>query len=416
MARVHGLLGGGRIRIAAGVGIAVAAAVLLTAAAAGADGGSGVHVVVDGHTLTLPTPPLVVGAQVFLPLADLAQVVGLPFRWDPASQTVYLGGASATSAAAGAVPLAATGVASDPAAAPAAAPAGGSFTYQGLDYAATGLVLRPYPGDQNNSGTYWIVSYSITDTASTPIAVPAAQALVLFGPGGTQIAADTPLDGAAPTTLNPGITFTSYEVFNVPAAASPASYTLGFIPYQVVGSQYYAAAPLSMALPPSGSTTLKTPVNTSYDLQNMFSDATEPTSDQRLTLGEVLQTNAVAPDLTAASFDPTTSFWVVDFTIANKTSGDISVAASDFALDFDREQSLAPADVASLPGFVQPTGLQNAAGVTVPTGTSFSGSLLFEVPAGTPTENPQLQFSAHGETRIVSLTPCQTGSCPPVLG
>jgi hypothetical protein len=307
-----------------------------------------------------------------------------------------------------------------PAAGPAAAGsgpgAGGTFTYDGLRYAATGLIVRPYPGPRSDSGTYWIVSYSITDTTVMPGAAPTAQVPVLFGPGGAEIAADGALGGAAPGVVNPGITWSSYEVFNVPAGASPAAYTLGFVPFQIVGGQYFAGAPLSMALPPSASATVRTPVGATYDLQNVFGSSGHPTSEQALTIGQVVETNAVAPDLTASSFDPTTSVWVVDFTLANTSSGDIGLSAGDFALDLGGEDEIAPADVPSLPGFVQPTGLQNPGGVTVPTGGTFAGSLLFEIPAGTPVGSPQLQFSANGQTRIVSLSPCAAGSCPPVLG
>jgi len=419
MAHWREIFGRKPVRVAAAAGVVAAAAVALTAAGVSAQGGAPIHVVVDGHAVTLPASPALAGGRVFLPLRDLAALLGMAIPWDPATDTVYIGSAppAATPAT---VRLAATSASAaapaSPAADPSAPPAGGSFTYQGLKYTATGLVARPYPGEQTNSGTYWIVSYSITDTSSTPIAVPAAQALVLFGPGGSQIAADGALGGAAPTTINPGITFTSDDVFNVPASASPAAYRLGFIPYQVVGGQYYSAPAESMALPPDAASTVKTAVNDVYDLQDMFTSSKVLTSEQTLTIADVVRTNAVAPDLSAASFNPATSFWIVDFTLANTTSGDISVAASDFALDFGGEDTIAPDDIASLPGFVPPTGLQNPGGVTVPTGATFSGSLLFVLPAGTPTQNPQLQFSADGQTRIGSLTPCAAGACPPVLG
>jgi len=417
MANLRDLWRSRRARWTVGVGGAViaAAALVVPSAVAGADGASAIHVVVDGYAVTPPTPPVLIGGQVLLPLRDVAEALGLSVHWDASTDTVHIGdGTGSAPASPTTIPLVATTTSAAPD--PAAAPAGTSFTHNGLQYAAVGLVARPYPGDQTDSGTYWIIEYTITDVSSTPISVPAAQALVLLGPDGSEIAADGALGGAAPTVLNPGITFTSHDVFNVPSSASPASYALGFVPYQVVGSQYYAAKPLTMRLPGSSSSTTKVPVDATYDLQNMFSNAQEPTSEQTLTIADVVKTNAVAPDLTAASFKPDTSFWIVDFTLANTTSGDISLAAGDFTLDFDGENAIAPSKVSSLPGYAQPTGLQNATGVTVPTGRTFRGSLLFPIPAGTPTDNPELQLSAGGQTRIVSLTPCAADACPPVLG
>ena|GEM_PF-1740949 len=401
------------VQIAAGVCLALTGAVLLLpAAAANADGNSTIHVVLDGRTVNLPTPPQLTGGHVFLPLRDLAAALELAVRWDPTTDTVYLGsGAPALATGATAIPLDA------PVRSP-STPAGSAFTYNGLRYETTGLVARPYPGDQNNSGTYWIVSYSITDTSSTPFSVPASEVPVLFGPNGSQIAADSTLGGTAPSVVNPGITFSTYEVFNVPSSAVPSDYALGFAPTQTVGSQSYFGTPLKMSLPPNSSSTDKTPVGASYDLENVFSNANTHnlTSEQVLTITDTMHTTAIAPDLTKPSFKPDTSFLIVNFTLKNTTSGDINIAASDFTLDYNCEMSITPYNISYLPGYVQATGLQAQGGVTVLTGSTFSGSLLFEIPAGTPTTNPQLQFSANGQTRVVTLTPCQSGACPPVLG
>ncbi len=398
-------------------GAALAAAALLLPATV-ADAGATIHVVRDGRALSLPTPPMVSGGQIFLPLRDLAAALGLAMQWDPATDTLYIGRGAPASQPPAAITLAARAPASPAPQAPATppAPAGSTFTYDGLKYAATGLVARAYPGDQTNSGTDWIVGYSITDTSPTPIAVPATQLPVLFGSDGAQISADAALSGTAPSVINPGITFSSYEVFNVPSSASPADYDLGFAPTQIVGSQYYFGQPLKMALPADSGSTVKTPVNASYDLENVFGNSRNLTSEQVLTITDTVMSNAIAPDRTAPSYRPNTRFLIVDFTLKNTTSGDISINAGDFALNLDNEDTVTPYDVPSLPGYVQPTGLEAQGGVMVLTGTTFSGSLLFDLPAGTPTANPQLQFSANGQTRVVSLSPCVSGACPPVLG
>jgi hypothetical protein len=80
------------------------------------------------------------------------------------------------------------------------------------------------------------------------------------------------------------------------------------------------------------------------------------------------------------------------------------------------EDTIAPLDIPQLPGYIPATGLWTQGGVNVPGGATFTGSLLFPLPAGTPTADPQLQFFANGQTRIVSLAPCRSGACPPVLG
>ncbi len=414
MADLCRVFGSRRARVATGVCASLAAAAfLLPAAVANASSGSGstIHVVLDGHTVTLPAAPIISGGHVFLPLRDLADALGLAVHWDPATDTVYLGGSAPASSAATTIPLDAP--ASPP---PVPTPAPTSFTYNGLQYSATGLVARPYPGDQTDSGTDWIVSYSITNTSSMPIPVPAMQVPLLFGSGGAQISANSSLSGTTPSVINPGITFSSYEVFNVPSSASPADYDLGITPTQVVGSQYYFGQPLKTALPPDGGTTEKTPVNASYDLENVFGNSHNLTSEQVLTIEDTVLTNAIAPDLTAPSYKPGTSFLIVDFTLKNTTSGDISINAEDFSLNLNDEDTIAPYNVSDLPGHIQPTGLETQGGVTVLTGSTFTGGLLFELPAGTPTANPQLQFSANGQTRVVSLSPCASGACPPVLG
>lgn len=403
------VLGGRRARVAAALCAALAgAALLLPTAGASAGGASTVHVVLDGRTVHLPTPPQRIAGKVWLPLRDLAVALRLAFQWDPATDTVYLGsGAPASPPTVVATPLAAR----------APAVPSGSFAYHGLRYATTGLVVRPYPGGQSGSGTYWILSYSVTDISTTPVALPASEVPVLFGPHGSQTAADRTLSASPPTAVNPGITLSSYEVFNVPSSAVPADYALGFAPTQTVNGQAYFATPLTMALPPDSGTTDHTPVHASYDLENLFTNpnSSHPTSEQVLTITDTVQTTAIAPDLTAPSFRPDTTFLIVNFTLKNTTSGDISIAAGDFTLADNGETAIRPYNVSDLPGYVQATGLQAQSGVTVLTGSTFTGSLLFEIPAGTPRTNPRLQFSANGQTRVVSLSPCQT-ACPPVLG
>ncbi len=407
------VLRGRRVPIAAGVCAALTGAVLLLPVAASASGKPAIHVVLDGRTLTLPTPAQWMGGQVFLPPRDLAQALGMPAHWDPATNTLYLGSGAPASTGGTMVPLAAG--ASGPVLPTAAAR---SFTYRGLRYEATGLESRSYPGVHNSSGTYWIVSYSITNTSSTPVSIPASEVPVLLGPNGSQIAADTKLSGIAPSVVNPGITYSGYRVFNVPTAALPSGYALGFAPTHTVGGQSYFGMPLKTALPPNAAATDRTPVNATYDLENVFSNPSihNLTSEQVLTITDTVQTTAIAPDLTHPSFAPDASFLIVDFTLKNTTSGDINVASGDFTLNYNGEVSIAPYPIRYLPGYVQATGLQAQRGVTVLTGQTFTGSLLFEIPPGTPTTNPQLQFSANNQTRVVSLSPCRSGACPPVLG
>ncbi len=370
----------------------LALAVLGTAMGAGADASPSIGVVLNGQPITFTSAPVMINNHVYVPVRDLAQALGIPVVWDASTDSVILGtaGSAAASSSASAV-------------------GGGSFTYEGLQYSATGLVAREYPGQQASSGVYWIVSYSITNTGIVPVDVPQAQpALVLFGPGGAQLAPDTALSGVAPGTVNPGISFTSYDVFDVPSSAVPAAYGLGFDTYQVVSGQFTTTA-VSASLPAASSSTLRTTVGSSYAIQDVWN-----TAIQKLGIDQVVQTTAIVPDLTPQSFNPTTSFWIVDFDVNNPGPGDIAFNAGDFALNFGGSLSLAPSSVASLPGYVPATSL--AQGVTVTAGNDFSGALLFAVPAGTPISNPALALSINGQTRIVSVDPCNAGVCPPIQG
>jgi len=362
--------------------------ILGAAVGAGADGSATISVVVNGQTVTFDSAPMLINDHVYVPIRYVAQALGIPVTWDQANETVYLGNSQAGSTA-----------------------LGGSFAYEGLKYSAAGLQMREYPGQQNTSGAYWIVSYAITNTSAAPVDVATTQpALVLFGPGGVQLAPDSGNSGPGATTLNPGITYSSYDVFNVPTTAVPSAYSLGFNTYQVVNGQF-TTSPVSASLAPSSSTTVQTPVGSTYSLQNVWNGAI-----QTLSIGQVVQSTAIVPELTPPSFDPTTSFWIVDFDITNPGPDSISFSASDFALDFNGGLSIPAAAVASLPGYVPATSLTSPGGVTVTEGNTFSGGLLFDVPANTPTANPGLALSVNGNTRVVSLQACNAGVCPPVQG
>lgn len=364
---------------------AMVTAVLCVASAAGADAGPNITVAVNGRAVAFDAPPVMLNDHVYVPVRYLAAALGIPVQWDANSETVYVG----------TVPESPGQV-------------GGAFDYEGLHYATTGLVIRQYPGPQTTSGAYWIVSYAISNTGTQPVNVPQQQpALGLFGPNGVQLSPDTKLSGTAPDVINPGITFSSYWVFEVPEGALPTSYTLGFNTYQVVGSQF-TTTPISAALPGSSSTQADSPVGSSYALTNVWNAGV-----QKLNIDRVIQSTQIVPDLTPPSFTPGTAFWIVDFDINNPGPANISFSSGNFALNLDGYDAIAPDNVSSLPGYIAPSSLTQSGGVTLGPGDTFSGSLLFAVPSGTPTNDPGLALSINGQTRIVSIQPC-AGACPPI--
>ena len=387
---------GGRRGVLAGLSaVALAGAVLGSGVGAGADASPAIGVVLNGQQVAFRAgAPEMINDHVYVPVVDIAAALGLPVHWDQSTETVEIG----VAAGAGGQTAAAVG--------------GGSFTYQGLQYSVTGLVGRTYPGQPADSGTYWIVEYAITNQGTAPVDVPQAQpALGLFGPGGAQLSADSALSGPAPATINPGITFNSYDVFQVPGSAVPAAYRLGFDTYSVSNGQF-TTTPLDASLPQNTSTAQTQTVGASYALQDVWSPAVA-----NLTIASVTRTTQIVPGLTPESFDPTTSFWIVDFTVANPGPGDISVNQGQLSLDFNNSLSIAPTSLPTgLPGYVPASSLGASGGVLVPAGQSFSGALLFTVPAGTPTSNPGLSVSVNGHTEIVSLQPCTNGNCPPIQG
>ena len=358
---------------------------VLGSVAVSADGAPTIHVEVNGQPVTFGSAPVMINNHVYLPIRYVAQALGLPVAWDAGTDTVLIG----------TVP---NGV------------AGAAFTYQGVRYTASSLQIRTLPGDSTTSGTYWIVSYSLTNTGTAPVNVPQQQpSLVLFGPKGVQLSPDSGLSGSAPGILNPGITFSSYLVFDVPAGALPSSYALGFDTYSVVGGQF-STTPVSAPLPTSGSTETDTAVSATYSVNDLWNSGL-----QQVTIGRVVRTTGMAPSLSASSFDPTTSFWIVDFAVANPGPGNISFSASNFALNFNNSLAIAPSTVGALPGYVTPSSLTTSGTVTLPAGQTFSGSLLFAIPAGTPTTNPGLSLTVGSQTRIISLQPCTGGVCPPIV-
>ena len=387
---------GGRRGVLAGLSaVALAGAVLGCGVGAGADAAPALGVVLNGQRVAFPSgAPVMINNHVYVPVADMAAALGLPVHWDQSTETVVVGTAGAGPGQS------------------AAAVGGGSFSYQGLEYSATGLVVRQYPGQPADSGTYWIVNYAITNDGSAPVDVPQAQPpLALFGPGGAQLGADPALSGPAAGTVNPGITFNSYDVFQVPTSAVPAAYGIGFDTYAVSNGQF-TTTPLEAALPQNTSTTQSQTIGSSYALQNIWNSAV-----QNLSIVSVTRTTQIVPDLSAGSFDPTTSFWIVNLAISNPGPGDITVSQGQFNLDFNNSLSIPPATVpGGLPGYVAASSLDASGGVLLPAGQAFSGSLLFAVPAGTPTTNPGLSVSVNGHTEIVSLQPCTNGNCPAILG
>ena len=364
---------------------ALVTAVLGIAATVGADGGPNITVDVNGQPVTFDSPPVMINDHVYVPIRYIATALGIPVQWDGPSETVYVGAVPETSGS-----------------------VGGTFDYQNLRYATTGLVIRQYPGAQNTSASYWIVSYSITNNGTQPVNVPQQMpALQLFGPNGAQLSPDSNLSGAAPGVVNPGITFSGYLVFDVPAGALTANYALGFNTYQVAGSQF-TTTPVSAALPGSSSSQMVTNVGSSYALSKVWnSDA------QTLNIYRVTQSTQVVPDLSPGSFNPSTSFWVVDFGVTNPGPSSVTFSASNFALSLGDYNSIAPLGVRALPGYIAPSNLTQSGGVTLGAGDSFSGSLMFALPLGTSTTGSGLALTVNGQTRIVSIEPC-SGACPPI--
>ncbi len=370
--------------LAAGVGIGALVTGVVGSLAVSADGAPTIHVQINGRPVTFASAPLLINNRVYLPVRDVAEAFGLPVTWDGGTDTVEIGTAANGTGGAG-------------------------FTYQGMRYTADGLQVRSYPGGGNVSGNYWIVSYSMTNTSDAPVDVPQQQpALALFGPQGVQLSPEVSLGGPVAGILNPGITFSSYMVFEVPSGAVPSAYSLGFDTYQIVGGQF-TTTPLATPLPVSNATQVATDVSATYSLDHMWNAGL-----QELTIGRVVQTTEIVPGTAAADFNPATSFWIVDFGVTNPGPEDISFTAGDFALDFNNDLTIGPDSVGPLPGYVTPSGLTASGSVLVPAGQTFSGSLLFVVPASTPTTNPGLALTVAGQTRIISLQPCSSGVCPPV--
>lgn len=373
--------------LAAGAGIGALTAGLWAGVGVRAAGTAAIHVEVNGQAVSLGAAPVMISDHVYLPIRYIAQALGLPVHWDAGTRTVLVGS----------VPTGGQATA-------------GSFTYQGLEYAATALSVRTYPGAQASAGPYWILSYSITNTSKQPVNVPQQQpALGLFGPGGAQLAPTASLGGPAPGVINPGTTFSSYLVFAVPVGALPSAYSFGFDTYQVVGGQF-TTTPVSAPLGTPSSTQVQTPISATYSLNGVWNSGL-----QQVTIGKLIQTSAIVPDLSPASFDPSTSFWVLDFSVTNPGPGNVTLAAGNFALNFNDALSISADAVGALPGYVAPSSLDSGGSVTLPAGQTFSGSLLFVIPAGTPTTNPGLQLTVGQQTRIISLSPCTAGNCPPVL-
>ena len=340
-----------------------------------------VTVRVNGQVVQLPEPPLVSGGKVYLPVADVADAFGVPVTWNGTRRVLDIG-ASGSAAAIG-------------------------FVFQGVAYAATGLQVRTYPGSQNTSTVYWIVQYQATNRGKQPVTMSSAQPpLLLIGPNGAEYTPDSTLSGPQPTTLNPGLTFDGYLVFDMPASAAPPAYALGFNAYRVTSSGFTSTR-LSTVLPANSVATGVQTINATYALSGLWNS-----SVQELLVRALVRTNRITPDLQPANFDPTTSFWIVDFGIDNPGPGAISFSASDFALGFSSSLSIAPYAVTSLPGYVPPSNLQ--AGVTLAAGQVFNGAMLFVVPAGTPTSGPQLVVRVNGAQQAVALAPCPNGTCPPV--
>ncbi len=349
--------------------------------AAAAAKAPGVTVRLNGQVLHLPDAPLVAGNTVYLSAADLAAAFGVPVNWNAAQRVLDIGAATAAAA--------------------------GGFVFQGVAYAATGLQVRTYPGSQDTTAAYWIVQYEATNRSSQPVTMSSSQPpLLLIGPHGAEYTPDPSLSGPQPSTLNPGVTFEGYLVFDMPTGASPAPYALGFNAYRVTSSGFTTTR-LSTPLPPDSAFTRVQTIGATYALSGLWNAEV-----QELLVRALVRTNRIVPDLQAANFDPTTTFWIVDFGVDNPGPGAITLNASNFALGFSSSLTIAPYPVTSLPGYVAPSNLSS--GLSLPAGQVFNGALLFAVPGGTDTTGPRLVISVNGTEQAVALAPCPAGNCPTV--
>lgn len=358
-----------------------------------------VHVVLNGSAVTMKPQAVVIDGVPYVSAPALAGLLNLPATWNPRTDTLVLGTAPSTAH---------------------------SFVFQGMRYAVTGLQARTDPAAVATSGTsglYWLVSYALTNVSNTAIDVATTQPQVmLLGPKGTEYEPDSALSGPTAGTLNPGITFTSYAVFNVPAGATPGPYALGFDAYRSTAKGFLPAA-LGAGLPAANSVTHVTDIGATYSVSNLWNSEV-----QQVLLRSVVRTDAVVPDLTAASFNPTTSFWVVDFSINNPGADAITLSPSAFSLQFQSGASLSPYPVSNLPGYVPANSLftvgsgsssstqasSSPGSVTVAPGQVWNGALLFEVPDTVTTTQPAFAITVSGQQRIMSLAPCPDGACPPV--
>ncbi len=351
---------------------------------------SHVRVVVGGNAMDVRPAPVLVHGVPYVSVQALAQILGVQITWDAKTDTIEVGAPAAT---------------------------GHTFLFQGVQYAVTGLQERTYTGVQSTSGQYWIVSYQLTNTTGTAVDVPGTQpGLDLLGPRGAQYLPDATLSGPTAGTLNPHLSFDSYAVFNVPAGAKPLGYALGFDAYRAT-AKGFQPAPLGAALPASSAKTTTSTLNATYTVSNLWnSDA------QDVLLRSLVRSTAILPDLTAPSFDPTTGFWIVDFSIDNPGSQAITLAASQFSLQFGGGGSVAAYPVSVLPGYVPSNNLFGASGssgssstgVTVAPGQVWTGALLFEIPSTVSTAQPAFSITANGQQRVMALTGCVGGVCPPV--
>jgi hypothetical protein len=371
----------------------VAALLAPAAAAAPAPPAPRVRVVVGDQTLTLDPAPVVIDGVPYVPAPAFAKALGIPVAWDPHAATLTVAGAAGSAH---------------------------SFVFQGIRYAVTGLEARTYPGPGPTSGAYWIVQYSLTNVTRQAIDVPTTEpTLVLLGPGGAEYQADPTNSGPAPGVLNPGITFSSYDVFDVPAGAAPGAYALGFDAYRST-PHGFQPAPLGAALPPSTAQTTTTSLDATYTVTDLWNGDV-----QEVLLKRLVRTTALLPDLTPGSFNPTTSVWIVDLAVNNPGTTAITLAPSEFALTFADGATIAPYPVGPLPGWVPasslyavsstagPTTPPTPASVTVAPGTVWQGALLFEVPGTVATSGPALAITVNGAQRVLPLAPCPGGACPP---
>lgn len=376
-----------------GGALLVAVADQVAPAAASAAAPTAVTVRVDGQVVKLADPPLVAGGKVYLSAVDIGELLGVPVTWDARARVLDLGSSEA------APPRA--------------------FVFQGVAYGAASLQIRTYPGAQNTVGSYWIVEYTATNQSAQPVALSASGGsstssgsgaagqppLMLIGPNGSESAPDPNLSGPQPGSLNPGVTFSSYLVFDMPAGALPHAYVLGFNAYRVTSSGFTTTR-LSTPLPAPSQRTESQTINATYALSGLWNAEV-----QEVLIRAVVRTNAIVPELQPADFDPSGSFWIVEFGIDNPGPGSIAFGASDFALRFNGSLSIAPTAVGALPGYVPANDLQS--GVTLAGGQVFNGALLFAVPGGTLTTNPQFVLQVNGVERAVPVAPCLNGVCPP---